>query len=81
VTADITLTIAEAAAILDPPMTEDQLHCIVRALGWRPDDRRRNGRPGPPAYAYDATRIMRLHSALIPFITNSVQQCARDRMP
>ena len=69
---DVTLTLAEACAILDPPMTEDQLHRIIHALRWKPAGKRHTGRPGHPANTYDATRIMRLHHALIPFLTNNV---------
>lgn len=63
----VSLTLAEAAVLLDPPMTEDQLRAIVRALRWQPDGYRYTGRAGRPAPAYDATRILGLHAALAPF--------------
>ena len=68
----VTLTIAEAAAILDPPVTERQLRAIITALGWKADAWRQTGRPGHPAAAYDAARIMRLHEALVPHNAISV---------
>lgn len=66
--ATVTLTLAEAATVLDPPVTEQQLRAIVTALGWKPDSHRHTGRAGRPAPEYDAARIMRLHAALLPFI-------------
>lgn len=63
------LTLAEAAAILDPPVAERQLRAIVTALGWQPAAYRRTGRAGRPAPAYDATMLLRLGAALAPFTT------------
>jgi len=65
--AAVTLTLAEAAPLLDPPMTEQQLQAIVRALGWHPDGHRYTGRAGRPTARYDATRLMQLHAAVAPF--------------
>jgi hypothetical protein len=64
----VTLTLHEAAQVLNPPMTEHQLALIIRALGWKPDGYHRPGTPGHPFAAYDATRIMQLHQALLPFL-------------
>jgi len=72
----VTLTLAEAAAILEPPVTERQLRAIITALGWQPSGWRHTGRAGRPAPAYDATRIMELHTALVPFTSNCMIQCA-----
>ena len=69
----VTLTLHEAAQVLDPPMTEQQLRAIVHALGWQPDSQRYTGRAGRPTASYDATRIMALHGALAPFISNNVR--------
>ena len=66
----VTLTINEAAAIFEPPMRADVLHAIVAALGWKPDERRHTGRSGRPCNAYNATRLLQLHAALIPFTTD-----------
>jgi hypothetical protein len=64
----VTLTLAEAAQVLDPPMTEQQLRAIVTALGWQPDGHRHTGRAGRPMACYDATRLMQLHAAVAPFL-------------
>jgi hypothetical protein len=69
--ATVTLTLAEAAQVLDPPMTEQQLRQIVRALGWEPGGERGNGHPGRPGRqkaTFDAAEILRLHAALVPFL-------------
>ena len=64
----LTFTIAEAAQILEPAMTEPQLHAIIRALGWKPDGHRHTGTGGRPPVTYDAARLLALHAALIPFL-------------
>ena len=64
----LAFTLAEAAQILDPPMTEQQLRAIVHALGWQPDSQRYTGRAGRPTACYDATRLWQLHAAVAPFI-------------
>lgn len=66
--ANLAFTLAEAATILDPPMTEAQLRAITGALGWQPDGSRYSGRPGRPAATFEAAKIMRLHAALLPFL-------------
>ena len=66
----VTLTLTEAAEILDPPLPARQLRLIVRALGWQPDGVRHTGRAGRPMPAYNADRILALHAALLPFTTN-----------
>lgn len=68
--AAVSLTLAEAATILDPPITEQQLRTIIRALritpsGWRHPG---SGR-GHPIAAYPADQIFRLHAALSPWLT------------
>jgi hypothetical protein len=64
----VALTLAEASQVLDPPMTEQQLALIVRALGWKPDGWRATGRRGHPWPEYPAADLMRLHAALVPFL-------------
>jgi hypothetical protein len=61
------LTLAEAAAWLDPPVTQDQLAEIVHALRIRPAGKRPSGR-GRPARAYDAGELMLLHTAIRPWL-------------
>lgn len=67
--ADVEFTLAEAATVLDPPLTEAQLRVIVRALGWQPDGWQHpgTGRSHPVA-CYSAARILALHGALMPYI-------------
>jgi hypothetical protein len=65
---DAALTIAEAAQILQPPISERQLRAIVAALRWEPAEVRRNGHSGRPPAAYDAGRLLQLHAALVPFM-------------
>jgi hypothetical protein len=67
----VTLTLAEAAMVLDPPIGEQQLRAIVTALGWHADGYRRTGRSGRPADCFDATRLLELHAAIVPFIGSS----------
>jgi hypothetical protein len=69
VPASVTLTLTEAAEVLDPPLP--RLRLIVRALGWEPDGYRHTGHAGRPMPTYRAERIMALHAALLPFTTNS----------
>jgi len=66
--AAVALTLGEACQVLTPPITEQQLRVIIRALGWEPSGHRYTGRGGRPAATFDASRIMRLHSALAPFL-------------
>lgn len=64
----VTLTLAEAAMVLDPPLSEQQLRAMVTALGWQPHSQRHTGRAGRPVAAYDATRLLELHAAMVPFL-------------
>ena len=66
----VTLTLGEAAAVLNPPVTEQQLRQIVSALGWKPAGNRHIGKRGRPWPVYDATRLLELHAALVPFLAN-----------
>ncbi len=64
----VALTLGEAAQVLDPPMTEQQLRVIVTALRWQPRGWRRTGRIGHPYPVYDWAQIAGLHAALVPFL-------------
>jgi len=70
----VALTLGEAAAVLDPPLTEAQLRAIVTALRWPAEGYRRTGRAGRPAPCYDWARLAGLHAALVPFLGDSVIQ-------
>ena len=65
----VALTLAEAAAVLEPPVTEYQLRHIIHQLpGITPAGARRQGRPGRPELTYRAADLMRLHAALVPWL-------------
>jgi hypothetical protein len=72
----VALTLAEAAAVLEPPMAEQQLRQIVTALGWQPSGWRPRGGRGHPWPEYDAAQIIRLHAALLPFLPLEGLLCA-----
>jgi hypothetical protein len=61
-------TLAEAATVLNPPLSEKQLRGIIRELGWKPAGVRPTGRRGHPVATFDSARIMQLHAALLPFL-------------
>ena len=65
---DLALTVAEAAPLLNPAMSEDQLRQIIHALGWQPTGQKRTGKPGHPQPTYHAGEIIALHGALAPFL-------------
>jgi hypothetical protein len=64
----LAFTIAEAAEVLHPHITEKQLRAIIRELGWKPDGVRRTGRSGHPVATFDSARLMQLYAALAPFM-------------
>jgi hypothetical protein len=67
--AAVELTLAEAATLLEPAITEQQLRAIIRALGWQPSGwRHRGSGRAHPVACYDAARILALHGALTPFM-------------
>ena len=65
---DIRFTLAEAAPLLNPPVTPEQLAAMVRALRLQPAGTRRTGKPGRPVRTFDWKQITLLHEALIPFL-------------
>ena len=67
----VTLTLSEAAAALNPPVTEQQLRQIVSALRWKPAGNRHTGKRGRPWPVYEATRLLELHAALVPFLADN----------
>ena len=66
--AAVSLTLAEAAQVLNPPLTEQQLRAIITALRWQPEGWRRTGRIGHPYPTYPWEEIVGLHAALLPFL-------------
>jgi len=67
----VALTLAEAAEVLDPPMTADQLRQIIGALGWKPAGNRHTGQRGRPFPVYNAEELLKLHAALVPFLADN----------
>jgi len=60
------VTLAEAATVLNPEMTERQLRQIIHALGWKPARRPEGGRGHHATYPWQ--HISDLHQALLPFL-------------
>lgn len=71
----VALTLAEAADVLDPPVTEQQLRAIIRALSIKPAGWRHTqpGR-GHPTAAYEVADLMRLHAALYPWLARRIAE-------
>jgi hypothetical protein len=65
---DATLTIEEAAEVLDPPLESARLKALIDATGLQSCGTRRTGRIGRPYRAYKAADLMRLHAAIIPLV-------------
>jgi hypothetical protein len=63
-------TLADAAAWLDPAVTEPQLRSIVNAVGVQPvpQNNRPHGHRGRPTARYDVAEIIALHAALYPWL-------------
>lgn len=62
-------TVEEACEILDPPMQPGQLRAIIAALRIPAAGARYTGRAGRPMATWDAATLMRLHAALLPWLT------------
>ncbi|GAA1015851.1 hypothetical protein Aple_010540 [Acrocarpospora pleiomorpha] len=57
-------TIEEAAALLDPPMTAEEIRALVLVFALHPTGHRRGGR-GRPAPTYDQAELLRAHAAAV----------------
>ncbi len=73
-TVDVQLTLAEAAQVLDPAISERALRDIITALRIPAAGVRRNGHAGRPAFAYDAAGILKLHAAISPWLAEGSHQ-------
>lgn len=60
-------TLDDAAQLLDPPITPDELRALIVAARLQPTGIRRTGRRGRPAPTYDPADLMRAHAALVAF--------------
>lgn len=63
---DTYLTLAEAAGLLDPPISVADLEHLVEANGLRPHGTRRKRTPGRPARTYSWKALSLIHAANIP---------------
>ena len=63
------VTLPEAAAILQPPITAAQLRAFVTALHIQAVGHRHTGRPGHPYPVYPWGELSALHAALTPWLT------------
>ncbi|WP_190869027.1 hypothetical protein, partial [Actinomadura sp. RB99] len=57
-------TAEDAADLLDPRMTVEQVRALILAAAIQPVGHRRTGRPGRPAPEYPAALILRAHAAI-----------------
>lgn len=64
-------TLDEAARLLDPAMTVEQLRHLVQAAGLQAVGARRTGRPGRPAPTYAAADLLQAHAALAPLLVRA----------
>jgi len=66
-----TWTIEDAAALLDPPMTADEVRALIHAARIRPVGQRRTGRRGRPADTYNPADLMRAHAGIAPLLAEA----------
>jgi hypothetical protein len=71
-------TVEDAAALLDPPMSVEQVRALIRAANIPPAGQRRTGRRGRPAETYDPVVILRAHAALVPFLVEGERSGASN---
>jgi hypothetical protein len=64
----VALTIPELAALLDPPITTQQLGHLVGAIGLEPSGKRQTGQRGRPLPTFDLVVIAHLHAAIVPWM-------------
>lgn len=69
---DLRLTLAEASSVMRPYLTEEQFRQLIKTLGIKPTGTRRLGNRGRPHDTYDYATLLRLHAALVPFISNNL---------
>lgn len=63
-----TWTAEDAANLLDPPMTLEEVRALIRATRLTPVGTRHTGRRGRPADVYDSATILRAHTAIAPLL-------------
>ncbi len=65
---EVLLTLREAAAEMDPPMTEKQLAGLVHVVGLRPCGFRRTRTAGRPARTYPMAALYKIHRQVAPLL-------------
>lgn len=66
-------TVEDAAALLDPPMSVEQVRALIKSAAIPPAGKRRTGRRGRPIPIYDSEILLRAHAALAPFLVAAEQ--------
>ena len=70
-TSQLQFTLREFAAMLNPPMSEQQLRYLVRALNWQPTGVRLTGTGGHPRQTFGADDLRRAYAAVAPLLHDS----------
>lgn len=65
---DVQVTLAEAASLLNPPVTTKQLRAFVTALHIQATGNRHTGHAGHPYPIYPWAELSALHAALTPWL-------------
>lgn len=74
----VTLTLAEASAVLSPPIAERALRDLIRALpAIRPAGLRRHT-GGRPAATFDMADILKVHAAVAPWLATAARNAHND---
>jgi hypothetical protein len=79
----VAFTIDDAVEFFDDgglPITRRQLVTLINVLDIRPVGKRQGAR-GRPALTYDAADLMRLHSAIVPWLVLSPEQRSSGSFP
>lgn len=71
-------TIQEAAELLDPPMTADEVRALIIAARIQPIGRRRRApgsAGGRPPHIYDPEMLLKAHAAIAPLLARPAVLC------
>lgn len=74
-----TWTAEDAANLLDPPLTIEEVRALIRATRLTPVGTRRTGRRGRPAEIYDSDTLLRAHAAVVPFLVEKEGPATPDQ--
>ncbi|MEV0616174.1 hypothetical protein AB0I81_22865 [Nonomuraea sp. NPDC050404] len=62
---DSNWTLSDAAALLNPELTADQVRAMIELFAIEPNGKRLTGRRGKPLPTYDPDLIQRAHAILV----------------